>query len=224
MATMIDATTRERVLQHYPMLRELAAAELDELLSTATYMKARAGAIMFDENQPCMGFPLVLSGSARVIKAAPSGRELHLYHVLPGETCILTSSCLLGKSAYHARGQVRQDMEVVMLPPGTFRLLFSKVEPFRDHVFSRFSERLTDLLQLVSAVTFQKLDQRLAAALVAKTSPIHTTHQALADELGTLREIVSRLLKHFADEGWVRLGREHIDILDEAALRKFISL
>jgi CRP/FNR family transcriptional regulator, anaerobic regulatory protein len=221
---MVDTPTRDRTLAHYPMLRELPTPDLDELLASATYMKAPAGMVMFDENQPCMGFPLLLSGSARVIKAAPSGRELHLYNVLPGETCILTSSCLLGKSKYQARGLVSEQIEFVVLPPGTFRWLFARLEPFRDHVFSRFSERLTELLQLVSAVTFQKLDQRLATALLAKRSPIHMTHQALADELGSLRELVSRLLKHFAEQGWVRLGREQIDILDEAALRRFVTL
>ena len=221
---MIDKATRDRVFQHYPVLQGLPAVELDDLLASATYMKVPAGAVMFDEEQPCMGFPLLLSGKARVIKVAPNGRELHLYHVLPGEMCVLTSSCLLGKSNYHARGLVREDIEVVFLPPGTFHRLFSRLEAFRDHVFSRFSERLTDLLQLVSAVTFQKLDQRLAAALIAKPSPIRITHQALADELGSLREIVTRLLKNFADQGWVRLGREQIEILDEAGLRKFVVL
>ena len=83
----------------------------------------------------------------------------------------------------------------MILSPAAFRTLFYGLEDFRDHVFSRYSERLTELLQLVSAVAFQRLDQRRAAILIAKRKPIRTTHQALADELGSLREIVSRLLK-----------------------------
>jgi CRP/FNR family transcriptional regulator len=206
------------------MLAFLPLAELDALMSHASYMKVPAGTVMFDEEQPCGGFPLVLSGSARVIKASPNGRELHLYSVLPGETCVLTTGCLLGNEPYHARGMVQQDMEFVMLPSDTFRKLFSRLEPFRDHVFSRFSQRMTELLELVSAVAFQKLDQRLAALLIAKRTPVRATHQALADELGSLREIVSRLLKSFADQAWVKLGREQIDILDEAALKRFVNL
>jgi len=220
---MIDHAIKDRVLRSYPMLRELPASKLDELLGNATFMQVPAGAMIFDENQPCMGFPLLLSGSARVVKASPSGRELHLYYVQPGEACILTSSCLLGKAHYQARGLVQQDLELVVLPPMTFRALFSSSEAFREHVFSRFSERLSDLLELVAAVTFQKLDQRLARALAAKPSPIRTTHQALADELGSLREIVSRLLKSFADQGWVRLGREQIDVIDAPALQRMAS-
>lgn len=221
---MIDQKIHNRVLVLYPMLQGLGEEELATVLSTAAYMKVPAGAMMFDEKQPCMGFPLLLTGKARVVKASPNGRELHLYHVEPGETCILTSSCLLGKVDYQARGVVDADMEIVVLPPATFKLLLAKVDSFRDHIFSRFSERLTELLAVVSAVTFQKLDQRLAAALLAKTSPIHSTHQALADELGSLRELISRLLKNFADKGWLRLGREYIEVLDAAALRQFASL
>ena len=221
---MLDSTTQSRLLQLYPMLRELPASQFENLLSNAAVMQVSAGTIMFDENQSCQGFPLLLSGIIRVIKASPNGRELQLYSVCPGESCILTSSCLLGHTEYHARGIVEQEVELVVLPPATFRTMLSQYEPFRDYIFSLFSERLTDLMQLVSAVAFQKLDQRLAALLIGKPNPMHITHQALADELGSVREIVSRLLKNFADQGWVRLGREQIEVVDASALRKLSEL
>jgi CRP/FNR family transcriptional regulator len=221
---MLNSTTQAHLLQLYPMLRELPASQLEDLLFSAAVMHLPAGTVMFDENQPCQGFPLLLSGSIRVIKASANGRELQLYRVCPGESCILTSSCLLGHAHYHARGVVEQDIELVALPPPAFRTLLSQCEPFRDYIFSLFSERLTDLMQLVSAVAFQKLDQRLAALLIAKPSPIHITHQALADELGSVREIVSRLLKNFSDQGWLRLGREQIEVIDVAALKNFCTL
>ena len=221
---MLDSAVKDKLFQHYPMLRELPASQLDDLLSAAASMNVPAGTVMFDENQSCQGFPLLLSGSIRVIKAAANGRELQLYRVGPGESCILTSSCLLGHASYHARGIAETDTEMVALPPAAFKKLVSAHEPFRDYIFGLFSERLTDLLQLVSAVAFQKLDQRLAALLIAKPSPIHITHQALADELGSVREIVSRLLKNFADQGWVKLGREHIEVVDAPALKKLFEL
>jgi CRP/FNR family transcriptional regulator len=221
---MLDSHTQPLLLQLYPMLQELPATQLEDLLSNAAVMHLPTGTVMFDENQPCQGFPLLLSGSIRVIKASANGRELQLYRVCPGESCILTSSCLLGHTHYHARGVVDQDVELVALPPSAFRTLLAQYEPFRDYIFSLFSERLTDLMQLVSAVAFQKLDQRLAALLITKPSPIHITHQALADELGSVREIVSRLLKNFADQGWVRLGREHIEVIDASALKKLSEL
>ena len=221
---MLTAETKSKLLQRYPMLGEVPAAQFDELFAGATLMQAPAGTVMFDEDQVCQGFPLLLSGSIRVVKAAASGRELRLYNVDPGESCILTSSCLLGHTRYHARGVVERNAELVALPPAAFRTLVAAIEPFRDYVFNLFSERLTDLMQLVSAVAFQKLDQRLAALLVSRPSPLHATHQALADELGSAREIVSRLLKGFAEQGWVRLGREQIDITDAPSLRKISEL
>jgi len=221
---MLSDDTKERLLQQYPMLRELPAAELEAWLAATSIMSIPAGAVLFDENQPCQGFPLILSGSIRVIKAAPNGRELQLYRVVPGESCILTSSCLLGHTRYQARGIAEHALEMVLLPVRIFHTLLGNNEAFRSYVFHLFSERLTDLMQLVSAVAFQKLDQRLARLLIGKAHPIHATHQALADELGSAREMVSRLLKGFAEQGWVKLGREQIDVTDAAALRKFADL
>ena len=218
---MLANETKERLLQQYPMLRELPSAELEALLAAANAMHVPAGTVVFDENQPCQGFPLLLSGSIRVIKAASNGRELQLYRVVSGESCILTSSCLLGHTRYQARGIAEQALEMVLLPASAFHTLFGDSEAFRNYVFHLFSDRLTDLMQLVSAVAFQKLDQRLARLLIGKPSPIHATHQALADELGCAREIVSRLLKGFSEQGWIKQGREQIEIADAASLKKF---
>jgi CRP/FNR family transcriptional regulator len=221
---MISADIQARVLELYPLLGGLQAEQLQQLLAQANYMKVPSGALMFDENQPCMGFPMVISGSARVIKSSPSGRELHLYHVMPGETCILTSSCLLSNSPYQARGEAYEELELVVLPPGTFKLLFGQLEPFRNQVFNRFSERLTELMNLVTAVAFQKLDQRLAALLLSKVNPVAMTHQAIADELGSFRELVSRLLKDFEHKRWVRLERGYVHVLDGDAIKKFVAM
>lgn len=221
---MLTNDTRSRLLQLYPMLGELPAAELDAMLANARLMQFPAGTVLFDENQPCQGFPLLLSGNLRVIKSSANGRELQLYRVLPGESCILTSSCLLGHTPYQARGIVLESLEMVMLPASVFHQLLGKNDAFRRYVFQLFTERLTDMMELVTSVAFQKLDQRLAALLIGKTSPINTTHQAIADELGSAREMVSRLLKGFAEQGWVKLGREQISVTDLAALKKFAAL
>lgn len=210
-----------RLLAQYPML---ATLDLAALLANTAVMQLPVGTLVFDENQPCQGFPLILTGSIRVIKAAASGRELQLYRVQPGESCILTSSCLLGHTRYQARGIVDENLEMVVLPATIFHQLLAQNAAFRSYVFSLFSDRLTDLMTLVSAVAFQKLDQRLAALLISKPNPLHSTHQALADELGSAREIVSRLLKNFAEQGWVQLGREHISVTNLTALQRYASV
>ncbi|MEW6513976.1 MAG: Crp/Fnr family transcriptional regulator [Pseudomonadota bacterium] len=206
----------------YPVLQELPAALRSRLTDAVQPMTVPAGTVLFDERQPCQGFPFVLTGSIRVVKLAANGRELPLYKVLPGESCIITSSCLLGHADYNARGVTESDTTLVLLPRALFDEMLD-VSAFRDFVFDLFAERISELMQLVEEVAFLKLDQRLANLLLGKGRQLHTTHQQLADELGSVREMVSRLLKGFADQGLVRLGREQIEILDPSGLRKIAS-
>jgi CRP/FNR family transcriptional regulator len=130
-----------------------------------------------------------------------------LYVVKPGESCLLSGSCLLGRNDYAATGIASSDVELLILPPVDFRALIATDEAFRNHVFNLFGERLSTLFSLVEAIAYQKLDQRLAALLLTKGDPVHATHQVLADELGSVREIVSRLLRSFEDSaGWISRG------------------
>ena len=203
----------------YPVLAELPAAARERLWARMQSMRVPAGTVLFDDHQACEGFPFVVSGSIRVIKASPNGRELPLYRVAPGETCVISSSCLLGHEDYNARGVAESDTEMVMLPKAVFDELLG--EPaFRGFVFHLFADRIADLMQLIEEVAFHKLDQRLAALLLGKGRVLHTTHQQLADELGSVREMVSRLLKGFAAQGLVKLGREQVALIDPAGLRR----
>lgn len=207
----------------YPVINTLSEAGRAHLLNNAQWMEVPAGTQLFDESQPCEGFPFILKGAIRVTKRMPhTHRELPLYRVVAGETCIISSSCLLSHSDYNVYGITEADCLLMLLPAPVFETLLG--EPtFRQFIFSLFSERIVELMQLVEEVAFRKLDQRLAAQLLGKGPQLHTTHQQLADELGSVREIVSRLLKNFANQGLVRLSREQIDILDPAGLRRLAS-
>jgi CRP/FNR family transcriptional regulator len=206
----------------YPVLVALAPAQREAMLAALHWMPVPAGTTVFDERQSCPGFPFVVRGSIRVSKAAPSGRELALYRVAAGDSCIITTSCLLGASAYNARGTAEADSLLALLPGPWFdRLLHS--EPFRRFVFELFADRIAALMQLVEEVAFRKLDQRLAALLLVRGPIVRTTHQQLADELGSVREIVSRLLKSFADQRWVALQREQVDVLDVDAMSRLAA-
>ncbi|ENO81295.1 Crp/Fnr family transcriptional regulator [Thauera sp. 27] len=222
MSTSPSPTTAAQLDARYPVLAELSAPARAQLLRSAQWMRVPAGAMLFDDRQACEGFPFVVEGSVRVSKCAPNGRELPLYRVGPGETCIISSSCLLGHEDYNARGVTEADTELMLLPKPVFDAMLGE-RAFRDFVFHLFAERIADLMQLIEEVAFRKLDQRLAALLLGKGRTIHTTHQHLADELGSVREIVSRLLKGLAEQGLVRLGREQIEILDATGLRRLAA-
>jgi CRP/FNR family transcriptional regulator, anaerobic regulatory protein len=203
----------------YPALAGLGEAALAAVLGRAQLLSMPAGTQLFGDGAPCRLFPLVLAGSIRVAKCS-EGRELHLYRVGSGESCVLTSSCLVGGRDYPASGVVEQDARLVVLPKPVFDELLASHAPFREHVFSLFAERLAELMALVEAVAFHRLDRRLAGTLLGRGRLVGATHQQLADEVGSVREIVTRVLRNFADQGLVRLGRGSIEVIDAPALRR----
>jgi CRP/FNR family transcriptional regulator len=218
------AVDREKLLNLYPALTNLAPEKL-EILLQASPMQLPAGTVVFAEHQPCQGFPLLLDGSIKVVKQAASGRELMLYRVVPGGSCIISSSCLLGQTDYNARGIAETPLSLLVLPAPEFALQLVHNSPFRDFVFHLFAERIGELMQLVEEVAFTRLDQRLARLLLARQEEsIAITHQQLADELGSVREIVSRLLKGFAAQGLVALAREQLSITNRAGLQKIAGV
>jgi CRP/FNR family transcriptional regulator len=210
-----------RLAAAFPALGKAPAATLERIAAKSLHRRVPAGTVMFNERTPCGGFPLVLGGAVRVVQRYPNGRELQLYRVKPGESCLVSGSCLLGHTAYPASAFAESEVELLVVPPVEFRELVAGDEAFRTFVFSEYGERMATLMQLVEAIAYQKLDQRLAALLVEKSggrSAVQATHQALADDLGSVREIVTRLLRSFEDRGLVELGRERVTLRDPAAL------
>jgi CRP/FNR family transcriptional regulator len=220
---MIPAATAAELVQAYPALASMDPVLRDDVLAHhAAYAEVPAGAVLFDEGAACRGFPLVLAGEVRVARGSPQGRAMELYRVPPGEVCVVSTSCLFGGRTLQAHGTAATPTRLVLVDPQGFDRWCAH-EPFRRFVFGVFAERLADLMALVEAVAFQRLDQRLADALLGRGTVIATTHQALAEELGTVREIVTRLLRRFERAGWIALGRERIELRDPAALRRLAA-
>lgn len=220
---MNAATDHDALVALYPALAELPPALRDAVLGEPTaWHDVPQGTLLFEENAPCRGFPLVLRGEVRVARGTPDGRSLELYRVGPGELCVVSTSCLFGSHPLSAHGVTTAPTRLAVLSPTLFAAWVAH-EPFRRYVFGVFADRLADLMALAEAVAFQRLDRRLAAALLGRGEVLHATHQALADELGTVREIVTRLLRRFERAGWLRLGRERIELLDAAALRRLAA-
>ena len=181
-----------------------------------------ANTVLFNENASCQGFPLVLSGEIKVSRNSGDGRSLELYRVVPGELCLVSSACLFRAQPLSAFGITTKPSTLMLIKPDLFTR-WLETPAFRNDVLGLFAERMADLTLLIDAVAFHKLDRRLAAALLGRGQQLLVTHQALADELGTVREIVTRLLRRFEREGWVSLGREQIQIVNGAALRALVS-
>jgi CRP/FNR family transcriptional regulator len=174
--------------------------------------------VMFDLHSRCHSMVMLTQGSIKVSKQTIKGRDILLYRVRPGETCILTVSCLLGSSTYPAQGMVETDLVGYAISQPMFVRLLEQSGPYREFVFHYFAERIADLMELIEEVTSRQLDQRLAALLLERGQTVSATHQGLADELGSVREVVSRILKDFESKGMVRLDRGQIQVLDHQAL------
>jgi len=216
--TQIDI--RKEFLTQFPIFNTLSPEDLEAALRAAHVRRIAKGASPFGTNSPCMGFSMLLAGSIRVVKLGSNGREMELYRLQAGGSCLISTSCMLGKANYTATAVAQTDLMMLTIPPSTFKHLLARNEAFREFVFSQFSQRLADLMLLVDAIAFQKLDQRLAALLLEEAPELKTSHAKLADRLGTVRDIIGRLLKNFEQRELVALGRERIRILDAEGLKE----
>ncbi|MCK5623564.1 MAG: Crp/Fnr family transcriptional regulator [Alphaproteobacteria bacterium] len=208
-------------LDCFPQLRALEEGSLSLLKRSAHEVVLPTGAVAFASGQGCEAFLFLTAGTVRVQLTGEGGREILLYRVTSGETCVLTTSALLANENYMAEGIAETPVRAITLPAAAFRQLIADSAPFREFVFSTFGERITALVQVIQDVAFAHIAPRLAAALIARSSgggEIELTHQELAVELGTAREVVSRQLKGFEQRGWVGLGRGRIRIADRDAL------
>jgi CRP/FNR family transcriptional regulator len=214
----MNRTDRERLLHCYPVLEELPRDLLRRVEETAGLIHAPAGRRLFDEGSPCTHYPLLVEGVIRASKCSPEGHEILLYRLNPGESCVITVVALLGETPYPAIGSAETKLTLFGLPRNVFVELVLKSPEFRVFVFQSLSLRMAHLMALIDDVAFRRVDQRLASRLLLHREPITTTHQMLADDLGTTREVVSRTLEAFQESGMLRLGRKRIEILDRNAL------
>lgn len=186
------------------------------------------GAFVFRENEGCGRVGFVKSGSIRVFKDHLSGRAITLYRLGAGDACALSMSCALYNPIHQASAIVEEDAMVYTLSVEEFHHLLDKNREARDFVFTSFASRLSDTMLLIEEVVFQRMEERLAAIILEhgirhKTDVITITHEQLADEIGTVREVVTRILHDFANRGFVQLSRGKLSILDRRGLAKAIT-
>ncbi len=208
-------------IARFPGLDALDSDARAMLAACARRAELPPGAVVFRAGDPCHSYIFVVSGAVRVQEVSESGREIVLYRVGAGETCVLTTACLMAREDYAAEGVTESALRAVLVPADCFRRLLDRSAAFRDFVFATFARRLADLMLLVEEVVFRQIDARLAQCLLDRAGPdgvVRLTHQELAVELGTAREVVSRQLKAFEREGRVRLERGRIAIRDRAGL------
>jgi CRP/FNR family transcriptional regulator len=211
----------ERLLDEWFPGNDIA---LEQSRRQAQVVELPPGYEVFRHGDACRNYLIVIDGSVRVQALSPGGREVTLYRVTSGQSCVITTSCLISQEVYPAEGITESETSALVFPQGAFNELLGRSEAFRRFVFASQGQRLSDLIHRVEDVAFGRVDARLARMLVGQSKrnagTVAATHQQLASELGTAREVVSRQLKVFERRGWIKVRRGSVEILDAESLAR----
>ncbi|WP_397541433.1 cyclic nucleotide-binding domain-containing protein [Roseovarius salis] len=188
-------------------------------------IQAPAGTTLFHPGDTVKGFVIMLSGRVEVFLAGPNGREILLYAVEPGQTCIQSTLGLMGGEDYSGEAIVRRDSRMVLVPRDTFLALMSESDAFRGFVFHAFATRLQSMMHLLERVAFLRVEARLAQCLLdrSENGTLSATHAEIASMIGSAREVVSRRLDALERRGILRVGRGRVQVLDAAALSELAA-
>ena len=209
-------------IDKFPGLSQLEEPVRRTLVERSRIIRVPKDTVVFGPGKAPDNLLLLLDGSLRVQQVSEGGREIVLYRVHAGESCVLTTACLLAYEEYSAEGITETEVEAVAIPKSVFDDLIASSKEFRRFVFTAYSKRITDLFLVIEEVAFRRVDIRLAQKLLelaGDSATLHATHQQLATELGTAREVVSRLLQDFQRRGWVSLSRGSVELTEKAGLR-----
>jgi len=207
-------------------LSQLDGPVKDLLLKRSKIVTVPRDTMIFGPGNSPENMLFLLDGTVRVQQVSETGHEIVLYRIEAGESCVLTTACLLAYEDYSAEGIAETAVQAAAVPRAVFDELVSQSKPFRSFVFAAFSKRITDLFLMIDEVAFQRLDVRLADRLLKlsdKGDRVATTHLKLSIELGTAREVISRQLQEFQRRGWIAQARGRVDILDRAQISQLAA-
>ncbi len=219
---MIDDTQFKRITRALPLLKQADPELVREFRENAFLASIPPGKDVFVEGDSVQAIPLLLSGVVRVYQIGETGREVTLYRFRPGESCVLTANAILRLQSFPAIATVEESVEAVMIPADAFRDWVRRHELWRDFYFELVSQRLASVMGIVEEVAFRRLDARVASLLLARSereNPVRMTHQEIASELGSSREVISRILEDFSSRGAIRTERGAVEVLDFDPIR-----
>ncbi|CAM3132390.1 Crp/Fnr family transcriptional regulator [Chryseobacterium flavum] len=191
---------------------------VEKLYQYGTTKNYHEGDIILDENASIRSIPIVMKGMLKVIRTEEDGREILLYYIKAGESCIMSFLGGMHNEKSIVKAEIEEDAEILFLPVDKVSLFIKEHPEWLDYIFRLYHKRFEELLDIINAIAFKKVDERLLNLLKKKSEliqsdTINTTHEQLANELGTARVVVSRLLKQLEDDGKLKLGRNKITLL-----------
>jgi CRP/FNR family transcriptional regulator len=210
----MNSVEREFFLDTFPFFRDVPDDLVDDILSSSRGAKLPGDMLVKLEGDQCNDFVLMLSGEKRIFKTGGSAREITLYEIGPGDICVLNASCILSDTRLPANASTTCRTDVLLLPAGSFLDMMARYAEMRAFVYGHINAGMASVMALISEIAFGKMDERLKDYLIEKSENgvIRKTHQQIANDLGTSREVVSRLLKDFERQGLTHLSRNSIKI------------
>lgn len=218
---MIDQKELKRITRSIPFLQEADPQMLQEFQQQAFLARIPTGRDIFLEGDRVDALALLISGVVRVYNIGVTGREITLYRFGLGDSCILSANAIFNQQNFPAIATVEEEAEAVMIPSDAFKDWVERYEVWRNFIINLLSQRLSSLMTVIDEVAFQRMDTRIAALLNQRSgleNPIRITHQEIADELGSSREVISRILEDFSRQGMIEQSRGTITVLDHEAL------
>ena len=215
----------ERLLEAFPFFSTLPARSRETTLARAVTKKLEHKQVLVGGGSECAFLPFVVEGTLRIYKASDPGREITLYRIEKGESCVLSATCILNGGSFPAIAEAEGATEVVLVPAQLLTKMVKDNDEWRQFMFGLYARRLESVLALVDEVAFHHMDARLAAHLVRQAGErqkvVTATHGEIASELGTSREVVTRILSDFEADGMIATSRGRIRILRADALRRW---
>jgi CRP/FNR family transcriptional regulator len=214
---MLEPSQLQRVRASLPPFLLADESLVREFQQAASFARIPAGHDVFLEGDRVDGIALLLSGVVRVYKISETGRAITLYRFGLGQSCILSANAILSQNTFPAIATVEQDAEAVIIPSDVFRDWVKRHDAWREFVFDLLSQRLSTLMAIVDEVAFHRMDARLASFLATRArvqNPIRITHAEIASELGSSREVISRLLEDLSARGFVKVSRGQVEVLE----------
>jgi CRP/FNR family transcriptional regulator len=219
---LCNTMDKEPILNGFDFYADASPSFQFEIRSVVRPVTLEAGSYFYHEGESCPNVALIGMGNIRVFKTADNGRQITLYHLRENETCLVNMLCAILQKPSPASAQAETTVYALAIPATKFREWIGTNEEIRNHVFHRMSARIVEVMMLVEEVAFHKMDQRIAAYLLQRFSnaTLAITHEEIAIELGTAREVVSRVLKDFERHGAIAIARNRLEMLNESKLRE----
>ena len=210
---------------YFPIWNKLNTAQQDRIMSSLTDRNVKKGTVIYSGSLDCTGLFLVKSGQLRAYILSDQGREITLYRLFDRDMCLFSASCMIHSMQFEMTIEAEKDTELWVIPAETYKSIMEESAPLANYTNELMASRFSEVMWLIEQILWKSLDKRVAEflleeAAIEDTSRLKITHEAIANHLGSHREVITRMLRYFQNEGMVKLSRGMITILDEDKLEK----